>query len=157
MTMQIEQDSAHVRIPPPLILLSCVLLGAGLHWIFPVYFARESIRWPAAGILILTGVSVILYCAWNFRKRGTNIEPWKKTSHLITSGIYRLSRNPIYVSFVIVGLGVAFAVNSVWIALMMMPLMMIINRIVIAKEERYLEERFGAEYLTYKEKVRRWI
>jgi protein-S-isoprenylcysteine O-methyltransferase Ste14 len=155
--MQIEQDSAQVRIPPPLISLSCVLLGAGLHWIYPLHLAAGSLRWLIAGLLIFTGVAVILYCAWTFRKRGTNIEPWKKTSHLITSGIYRISRNPIYSSFVIVGLGLAFAVNSIWIVLMMVPLVLIINRIVIAKEERYLEEKFGDVYFSYKEKVRKWI
>lgn len=156
-SMQIEQDSAQVRIPPPLILLSCVLLGAGLHWIYPVQLAAGPLRWIVAGLLIFTGVAIILYCAWIFRKRSTNIEPWKKTSHLITSGIYRLSRNPIYSSFVVVGLGVAFAVNSIWIVLMMLPLILVINRIVISKEERYLEEKFGENYRSYKRQVRRWI
>ena len=155
--MQIEQDSAQVRIPPPLILLSCVLLGAWLHWIYPVHLAAAPLRWIIAGLLVFTGIAVILYCAWIFRKRNINIEPWKKTSHLITSGIYRFSRNPIYLSFVIVGLGAAFAANSIWIALLMVPLVLIINRIVIAKEELYLEEKFGDEYRSYKKQVRRWI
>lgn len=155
--MQIEQDSAQVRFPPPLILLLCVLLGAGLNWLYPAPFVPEIFRWVVGGLLIFVGIAVILYCAGMFKKKGTNIEPWKKTSQIITSGVYRFSRNPIYLSFVLIGIGVAFAVNSVWIIAMMIPLIFIISRYVIAKEERYLEAKFGEEYRSYKMKVRRWL
>lgn len=155
--MQIEQDSAQVRFPPPLILLSCVLLGAALNWFYPAPFVPELLRWVVGGFLIFFGIAVILYCAGMFKKKGTNIEPWKKTSQIITSGVYRFSRNPIYLSFVIIGIGIGFAVNSIWIILMMIPLVLIISRFVIAKEERYLEAKFGKLYLSYKHKIRRWI
>ena len=155
--MQIEQDSAQVRVPPPLMLLSCVLVGVGLHWIHPIPFVGNPVRWIAAAFLICIGIGTILYCAWKFKKTGTNIEPWKKTSRIITSGVYRFTRNPIYLSFLIVGTGVAFAVNSVWIIAMMLPLGFLLTHFVIAKEERYLEQSFGDEYLSYKAKVRRWI
>ena len=155
--MQIEQDSARVRFPPPLILLSFVLLGAGLNWIYPMPFVPDALRWIVGGFLILMGIAIILYCARLFKKKGTNIEPWKKTSRIITSGVYRSSRNPIYLSFVIIGIGIAFAVNSIWILAVMIPLIFIISQFVIAKEERYLETKFGEEYLSYKNKVRRWL
>lgn len=155
--MQIEQDSAQVAIPPPLMLLSCVLLGVGLHWIYPLPFVGNPVRWIAAAFLICTGIGTILYCAWKFKKTGTNIEPWKKTSRIITSGVYRFTRNPIYLSFLVVGTGVAFAVNSAWIIAMMLPLVFLLTHFVIAKEERYLEQSFGSEYLAYKKKVRRWF
>ena len=138
-------------------LLSCVLVGVGLHWIYPIPFVANPIRWIVAAILIGSGVGNILYCAWKFKKTGTNIEPWKKTSRIITSGVYRFTRNPIYLSFLIVGTGVAFAVNSLWIIAMMIPLIFLLNYFVIAKEERYLEQSFGGEYLAYKGKVRRWF
>lgn len=155
--MQIEQDSAQVRVPPPLLLLACVIVGAGLQWIYPVPFIADPVRWIVAAFLICSGVSTILCCARKFKKTGTNIEPWKKTSRIITSGIYRFTRNPIYLSFLVVGTGVAFAVNSVWILVMMIPLVGLLTFLVIAKEERYLEQSFGVEYLAYKAKVRRWL
>ena len=156
--MEVDQDSAQVRIPPPLILLSCVISGAALHWLLPIpLLSSPVLQWVLACAFCLTGLSTILYCAWKFRQAKTDIKPWKTTSHLITTGIYRFSRNPIYLSFVILGLGISLAVNSAWIALMMIPLILIINRTVIFKEERYLKQKFGTEYLAYMEMTRRWI
>lgn len=155
--MQIERDSAQVRIPPPLMALSCVLVGVALQWVYPIPILPEPLRWIIGGFLICTGIGTILYCAWKFKKTGTNIEPWKKTSKLIISGIYRFTRNPIYLSFLVIGTGIGFAANSAWILLMMLPLVLLLTRFVIAKEERYLEASFGEEYLSYKRKVRRWL
>ena len=155
--MEVERDSPQVCFPPPLLALSCVFVGASLQWVYPIRFAPDSLRWVLSGLLIGVGLGTILYCAWKFKKAGTSIEPWKKTSKIITSGIYRFTRNPIYLSFSVIGTGISFAANSAWILLMMFPLVLLLTRFVIAKEERYLEASFGEEYLSYKRKVRRWL
>jgi protein-S-isoprenylcysteine O-methyltransferase Ste14 len=155
--MQADEDSAHVKIPPPLLLLSILIIGGFIQWMYPVSIVSESLRWPIGIILIVAGIGTILYSAWLFRKAQTRIEPWKTTSHIIKTNIYSLSRNPIYFAFLIIGLGVAFMANSLWIVLSLIPLIFLLNTLVIQKEERYLEKKFGQEYLEYKAQVRRWI
>src|SRR5687767_6546123 len=132
--MDIDKDSAQVRIPPPLFLLSSILLGAGLQWIYPIPIVPDIMRWILSPLFVLSGIAIVIYCVVLFKKAETDIKPWKTTSHLVTSGIYQFSRNPIYFAFVLIGLGIAFAINSFWIALFQIPLVLMINRFVIAKE-----------------------
>ncbi len=155
--MQIDEDSAKVRVPPPFILFGSILLGWGLNLVYPLPFIPENLRGILGAVFIIGGLGVISYCARLFKKFQTDIKPWKSTSNIITTGIYGISRNPIYSSFVVVGIGAAFAVNSLWIALLQIPLVLTINKWVIQKEERYLESKFGDEYRAYKARVRRWI
>jgi len=109
------------------------------------------------GLLTAGALGAVVHCARLFRKAGTYIEPWRKTSSIVTSGLYRWSRNPIYLSFVIAGLGVACLLNDFWIVLMQIPLATVLTKMVIEKEERYLEDKFGESYRAYKKKVRRWL
>jgi protein-S-isoprenylcysteine O-methyltransferase Ste14 len=155
--LKADNDSAHVKIPPPFILLFNVLLGALANWAWPSPFISESLRWPLGAIFIAVGISLIISCSRLFKKAQTKIEPWKTTSHIVTTGIYGRSRNPIYLSFILVGFGIAFSVNSLWIALMQISVVLLIQKFVIEKEERYLESKFGEEYRIYKCQVRRWI
>jgi len=152
-----DADSAQVKFPPPLIALLSILFGALFNWFWPAPMVSESWRWPLGALLILAGVGILVSCSRLFKKAQTNIRPTKTTSNIVTTGIYGLSRNPIYLAFVIVGVGIAIAVNSLWIALMQIPVVLLIRKFVIAKEEHYLESKFGDEYRNYKLKVRRWI
>ena len=92
-----------------------------------------------------------------FIKAGTNPEPWKKDTQLVTSGLYRFTRNPMYLGMVMVQLGIAlFALNIG--ALASVPLaVLLVNRFVIAREEPHLVATFGEEYRAYCARVRRWI
>ncbi len=155
--LKMDQDSAHVSFPPPLILLLSLIAGSFLHWIYPIEIIPSAFRWPLGLVFILTGLGVVISCSRIFKKAQTNIEPWKTTSHIVTTGIYGISRNPIYLSFLVFGLGVAFAVNTLWIIVMLIPFFVLIQKFVIAKEERYLESKFGDEYRRYRSTVRRWI
>lgn len=155
--MKLDEDSAQVRVPPPLLLLLSILIGVGLQFIYPVHLIRPIIRFVLGASMIGMGLGVILYCARLFKKTETAIEPWKKTSHIIASGPYKWSRNPIYLSFVVIGLGFAFALDNLWIAVMQVPLVAIITVVVIRKEERYLQQKFGISYQAYKSEVRRWV
>src|SRR5437879_1914784 len=93
--MTLDQDSAQVRIPPPLLLLTSILIGIGAQFLYPVHVMQPIMRWVLGILLTGTGLSVILRCAWMFKRVGTAIEPWKETSNIITSGLYGWSRNPI--------------------------------------------------------------
>lgn len=154
--MKTDADSAHVPIPPPLLLLISILIGVGLHYLYPLNFVSESFKW-VGGILVVLSIGTILYCATMFKKAHTAIEPWKTTSSILIRGPYRWSRNPIYLCFIIIGVGIAIFLNNLWIALMMIPLIVVINKVVIQREEKYLESKFTDSYLDYKNNVRRWI
>ena len=155
--LKADVDSAQVKFPPPLIALLSILFGALLNWFWPAPIVSESLRWPLGALLILGGSGILVSCTRLFKKAQIKIAPSKTTSHIITTGIYSLSRNPIYLAFVIVGVGIAIAVNSLWILLMQIPVVFLIRKFVIAKEEHYLESKFGDEYRIYKQNVRRWI
>jgi protein-S-isoprenylcysteine O-methyltransferase Ste14 len=155
--LKTDSDSAHVRFPPPLTALLNVLFGALLNWLWPIPIISENLRWPLGLLFIFLGLGIIISCSRLFKKAQTNIEPWKTTSNIVTTGVYGFSRNPIYLSFILIGLGIAFAVNSLWIVLMQVSVVLLIQKFVIAKEERYLESKFGAEYRNYTSRVRRWL
>ena len=75
----------------------------------------------------------------------------------MTDGIYRFSRNPMYVSLAVVYLGIACWVNSLWVLLLVVPVLVVVDQGIIKREEQYLKHKFGDEYLRYKSEVRRWI
>jgi protein-S-isoprenylcysteine O-methyltransferase Ste14 len=159
--MAAEPDSAQVRIPPPILLLVCLVVGWGLDWgwRWPIFPAA---RWygPRGALsvaLILLGIGLIVYCAHLFRRAQTHIEPWRATSSIITDGPYRYSRNPIYVGFLITGAGIALALNTCWILLSVLAFVFIANKLVIEKEEGYLERKFGEPYSNYRRETRRWL
>jgi protein-S-isoprenylcysteine O-methyltransferase Ste14 len=155
--MKTDRDSAHVRIPPPIIVLLNVFLGILLNWIWPIQIIEGKIGWVLGPILISVGVGTMIFCSRAFRKAKTNVEPWKTTRRIVTTGIYKYSRNPIYLSFIVIGLGIAFALDNLWIVLAQLSTIGFLQKYVISKEERYLESKFGEEYLNYRRKVRRWI
>ena len=95
--------------------------------------------------------------AGQFRRLGTPPEPWKPTTALATGGLYRLSRNPIYVGFAVTYLGFAVAMDSPVALALLIPCLIVVDRFVIAREERYLEGRFGDAFRAYRNEVRRWL
>lgn len=150
-------DNPGVKFPPPFILIIAILIGFGLNFFLPFKILSDDLRFPLCFGSIIFGLSLILTCAFNFKKEKTNIEPWKTTHKLVTSGIYRFSRNPIYLGLTIIGVGVSFGINSLTVLLSIVPFIYLINKFVIKKEEVYLEGKFKDEYKNYKSKVRRWI
>lgn len=150
-------DNAQVRIPPPLCFAAFLLLGIGLqsNWIAGVF--GPPLYLGIGGIIFTAGAYVILIEAIRHRKSGSNVEPWKPTTVILSTGFYKYSRNPIYVGMVIAYVGVTIAAMS-WAAFLLLPLPILIVRVhVIAREEAYLESKFGTQYLDYKKQVRRWI
>jgi protein-S-isoprenylcysteine O-methyltransferase Ste14 len=155
--MKIDQDSAKIRIPPPLILLFCVAVGWGVNQLYPFPISSWGQMSVVGYLTIFLGLSTILYAKALFKKFETNIKPWKTTSKIIKSSLYSYSRNPIYICFCVIGIGFALVLNSVWVILLVIVYALILTEWVIKKEENYLQKKFGTEYTDYKSQVRRWI
>jgi protein-S-isoprenylcysteine O-methyltransferase Ste14 len=116
-----------------------------------------AVRWGAGGALVVAGVGLLAWFDIAFNRKGTPAEPWKPTTAIVTSGPYRLSRNPGYIGMALTYIGIALMSDALW-ALLPLPIVLaVIDRGVIAREERYLERKFGDEYLDFKRRRRRWI
>jgi protein-S-isoprenylcysteine O-methyltransferase Ste14 len=110
-----------------------------------------------AGALILVGLAVPLVASAQFRVAGTEVRPWKPSTALVTSGMYRYTRNPMYVGMTLIYAGLSLLANSVIALAFLPPLLVLITYAVIKREEHYLEVSFGEPYREYKQRVRRWI
>ena len=155
--MDDQTDNAKVRVPPPIILLVTILIGVAIDHFCPIDFVAKPWSWIVGLTLIGAGLSAILYCSSFFKKNNTDIKPWKPTTFLIQEGLYQFSRNPIYLSFVLILSGAAFIANSVWLLLLGAPFVIVIDRYVIAREEEYLLRKFGDGYAAYLKQIRRWL
>lgn len=155
-----ETDSAQVSFPPPFVYLGFLLLGLAADRLSP-YWADIGIDSPMrlalGGIIGAAGIFTMLSGTQRFRKLGNNLEPWKPANQIVSSGIYRVTRNPMYLGMALFYLGLALALNSIGALIFLPVVLLVIRTQVIAREERYLETKFGEEYLTYKNSVRRWI
>jgi len=157
MNSKIDKKGPGVKFPPPLIFLGLLLAGSGLHQILPVGLGIPQWSKVIGSALILSGMFSLLLLLTAYLRSKTSIEPWKPTAHIITTGLYAWSRNPIYVSFCLVTIGIGFFLDSLWVVLSFLPSAVIVYCTAIKKEEAYLEGKFSEQYLRYKRKVRRWL
>ncbi|MEZ5523519.1 MAG: isoprenylcysteine carboxylmethyltransferase family protein [Pseudomonadales bacterium] len=153
----VDKKGPGVKIPPPLIFLFCLILGYALESALPVNTGPALWGKLVGVFLVTTAAVVLLYLLITYLRAKTSIEPWKPTSHLITSGLYAYSRNPIYTVFCLLNIGVGCYLNSLWITLSFLPAAVLVYYTAIRREEAYLENKFGEQYLSYKRSVRRWL
>jgi protein-S-isoprenylcysteine O-methyltransferase Ste14 len=152
-----QADSPGVRVPPPLVFLGGLAIGLALSTWAPTEYLDRAIAHLVGGVLIGMGVLLALSAVYAFFRARTNLRPDRPSSALVRTGPYRFTRNPMYVSLTMVYVGVAVMTQSLW-SLLLLPLVVaFIRSKVIAREEAYMERRFGAEYLRYKSEVRRWV
>jgi protein-S-isoprenylcysteine O-methyltransferase Ste14 len=155
--MSVQTDSPGVRFPPPLIFAAGLLLGwcidiwLPLRWL-PTAISRMA-GWGGVGL----GLALAGWAFATFRRTGTTFRPDRPATKLAIQGPYRFTRNPMYLSVTLLYLGLAILWQSVWALLLLPFVLILIARRVIGPEERYLERRFGADYLRYKAQVRRWV
>jgi protein-S-isoprenylcysteine O-methyltransferase Ste14 len=158
-----DAETAGVVARPTLLFPATLVLGFVLDHLlrFPFPIASAStLHWLSAGIagsLILIGIAVFAAGARSFRRAATPLPTNQPASALVTTGIYRWTRNPIYVAFFLVYVGIGLVVRSPWILVLAIPLAIIIRYGVVAREEAYLERRFGDAYRAYRASVRRWL
>ncbi len=150
-------DSPGVRIPPPIIVLGAFLIGWALQSLVPLPFLAPPV---SVGVGIALGAAGALFIAaaipTMLRGHGT-LNTAAPSASLVTSGPYRLSRNPMYLGLVLLYAGVACAFAIVWALPLVIPVVLYIRFRVIAPEERYLDRAFGDAYRSYRTRVRRWL
>ncbi len=146
-----------VKTPPPLIFLTLLLFAYGIEQYLPLNMGQSPLLNIVSIGAIVIGLGTIIHVGIMFWQAKTCIEPWKPTSTIITGGLYAYSRNPIYTGLCFVQIGLGLYLNSLWVVLSFLPAATLINYLVIHKEEHYLEQKFGDEYLDYKQRVRRWL
>lgn len=146
-----------IRLIPPAYLLISILGMIILDWLLPLAIVI-SYPWTWFGApLILLGMVPAIYINSVFRKCGTTIKPFHESSALITDGLFRFSRNPIYVGMTILLIGVAIALGSASPWFFVPVFVVIIDVLVIRMEERMLAKTFGEAYAIYQSHVRRWL
>jgi len=150
-------DNAGVITFPPVIYLVGLLLGLLINYFYPIGFLSESVSVWFGVLLTPVAIPIALFAVLALKRAQTPVDVRKPTTAMVTDSIYRLSRNPMYVSLAFVYLGIACWVNSLWILLLMVPVLVVVDQGIIKREEQYLEQKFGDEYLRYKSKVRRWV
>jgi protein-S-isoprenylcysteine O-methyltransferase Ste14 len=149
-------DTPGVIAPPPLIYLIAMLGGMLLNRAYPLPMLSPFVA-RALGVACAAAGVVVLQALLAFRKAHTNPEPWKPTTALVVRGPYRFTRNPMYLGFTCVYIGIACWFNTAW-PLLLLPIVLIVMHYgVIVREERYLALKFGADYESYMRRVRRWV
>ena len=144
-------------IPPPLFYGCALLIGLGLDWLWPYPVLPDLAQYWVGGVVIaLSGVLLAVVLREFFRAK-TSFSTRSSSSALITSGPFRYSRNPAYVSLSMLYFGFGIVNDSVWILGLGVVAVLITHYAVILCEEAYLERKFGDEYRTYVAEVRRWI
>lgn len=145
------------RLPPPTYLNTFIALAIASHFILPIKRIIYSPYTCLGLIFILAGLALNIWSVRLLRKMNTAIDFHGTPNELVTNGPFRISRNPIYLSGVILSLGIAILLGSLITFAFPIALFLILNRLYIPSEEVALETTFGSEYLEYKQKVRRWI
>lgn len=150
-------DIPGVVAPPPLIYAGALSAGLLAKALYPVGFLPRAVAralgWPLLGAGLLLGI--LGFRA--LRNAGTNVDPYEPATRLVTGGPYRFTRNPLYLGLTLVYGGITTLANSLWAALLLPFVLIIMRQGVIEREERYLERTFGEEYVLYKTRVRRWL
>jgi protein-S-isoprenylcysteine O-methyltransferase Ste14 len=152
-----KTDTSGIRVPPPLYYVVAFLAGIALELMFPT-------SWPPLGVRI--AATVLATGAWLgldgaamvfFRRAGTSMVPMNPTTALVTSGPYRFTRNPMYLGMASLYVAFAFAFGVIWALAFLPAVIVIVDRFVIAREEPYLERKFGQAYRDFTARVRRWL
>lgn len=152
-----EQDNPGGWLPPPLTYLITLLLGLVLDRRLHVPFLPRGVArllgWP----LVVGGMALATWFIRTMRAADTTLDVNKPVSSLVQDGPFRYSRNPGYLSLAMVYAGIVILRNALW-AILLLPLLLVVTqRELIEREERYLERTFGEEYLAYKRRVHRWM
>jgi protein-S-isoprenylcysteine O-methyltransferase Ste14 len=153
-----ELDVANLGlVRPPFVYLGSIALGLVLHLVWPARLVPLSVSTPSGALVTLLAVALFISAVRTLRAADTPIPGNRPTTTIVRTGPYRFSRNPIYLAFSLLQLGLSLWVNSLALLITLIPAVALMQLVVIPREERYLEARFPSEYLPYKASVRRWL
>jgi protein-S-isoprenylcysteine O-methyltransferase Ste14 len=152
-----RRDAPGVVAPPPLIYVTALALGFVLEALLPSAALPRALAWPLGTVLIVGGLALGAAFVAALRAAHTPVNPARPTSAIVTTGPYRLTRNPGYVGMTLMYAGIAVLAGALWPLASLLPALVVVDRGVIAREEDYLRATFGEEYLRYQAQVRRWL
>ena len=154
-----KPKAADVWFFPPYLLWSSLVISMGLElFIKPLPIFEGSVIQLLIGFLIV-GLALInfFYTYVTFSNNNEEIHPKTVTTQIFTGGTFKFSRNPVYLSFVMMLLGCGITFNSLWYIYFSIINIILLQYGIIVPEEKYLEKEFGKDYLDYKKSVRRWL
>jgi protein-S-isoprenylcysteine O-methyltransferase Ste14 len=155
--MATSTDKPGVVAPPPLLYGGAFVLVLVFRWFWPMpIFGRAVAFWLGLALLVL-GVGIAAWGRRTMQAAGTNVNPALPTTAIVASGPFRFSRNPLYLALTLLYLGLTLAFNTWWGSVVLVPVLIIMHRGVVLREERYLEQKFGETYRQYRSKVRRYL
>lgn len=152
-----RSDHSGVVIPPPLIYLAFFLVGMGLQRYAPLPHFSIAAGRVLGAMLVLSWLVLTIWSFKRFWAVGTSVIPVRPTTALVIHGPYRFTRNPMYLGMLLLYLGVVCGFGLVWPLILVPGLVLLIDLYVIAREERYLQQKFGQDYRQYQARVRRWV
>lgn len=155
-----DTETAGVIARPPFLFLGALVLGLAWDFLLPLPFlvrGNDLVHWIIGGALIVIGLALAIAGIRNFSRAGTPVRGYKPTCALVTAGIHGWSRNPIYLGMFLIYGGIGLSAQSPWMLMITVPLAIVIRYGVVAREEAYLERRFGDNYRDYRSRVRRWL
>jgi protein-S-isoprenylcysteine O-methyltransferase Ste14 len=150
--------TAQVIIRPPIAWALAVIAGFALDWLEPLPFLPDDLSAGLLGALVFVlALALAIWAIDTMTRAGTNVPTNRPTTAMVESGPYRFTRNPIYMGMFggLIGLGIAF--DNPWLLLTLVPFALVIRYGVVAREEAYLERKFGDAYRGYRQRVRRWL
>jgi len=154
------RDTAGVIAPPPLMLAATILLGLLLDWLLPAYVLYLLLPFLLRIILgvtfIAAAAAISISAVRSFRAAGTNVEPWKPSTALVTVGVFAWLRNPMYVGGTLLLVGLSVLLASDWMLVLTIVFALFLHFGVVKREERYLETKFGEVYRRYRDAVPRY-
>lgn len=151
-------DTAGVIIRPPIAWVLAVIAGLGLNWLVPAPFlpAATPAGWVGGAVFVLA-VMLLVWAASTITRAGSNVPTNRPVTTIVESGPYRYTRNPIYLAMMLGLVGLAIAFDTIWLLATLVPFALVIRLGVVAREEAYLERKFGDVYRRYRSRVRRWL
>jgi protein-S-isoprenylcysteine O-methyltransferase Ste14 len=156
--METAKDNSNAVIRPPIAWALAFVTGVGLDWLYPMPFIPTSVPRAWVGVAIFAlGFALAVWAIVTIRRAGSRIETHKPTTTIVSSGPYGFTRNPVYVGMFLGQCGLAVGLDSLWLLATLAPFYLVIRYGVVAREEAYLERKFGDLYVAYTSRVRRWL
>ena len=155
--MATPADNPGVVARPPLLYGGAFLVVLVFRWLWPMPIVGHVVAlWPGLMFVVL-GVGIAIWGRRTLQAAGTNVNPALPATAIVNSGPFRFSRNPLYLALTLLYFGLTLAFNTWWGIVVLVPLLIIMHRGVVLREERYLEQKFGETYRQYRSKVRRYL
>jgi protein-S-isoprenylcysteine O-methyltransferase Ste14 len=153
-------EAADVAIKPPFLFLGALALGCLLSLVVPIGpgLGEANAQALAVGLtFVVIGFALAALSVRRFMLAGTSVFPGEPSTALVVIGPYAFTRNPIYIGFILAYFGLAVILTSLWVLLLLVPVLYILQRGVVEREEAYLERQFGEAYRKYRARVPRWL